>query len=714
MAGSLDAAIRGVLLQYGRAKEIEKQEVTTDAPDGCGDLEEGVEGMSAAKESEEAVVAATQKGKMLKVARMLVDSNPRIRNKGMASVGSFLESFQELKEDEILRVWSTLYYAAWLSDKPLVQRDFFVRASLLHRRLRCAKAKTLFFCSFFRVLVSEWGNIDKHRTNKFLLFCRIFLAEWMHVMHLMNWEESFTKMAVEFLSDEILLQSNARGVALHLVDVIMDEFRVLLDPETHPAGVDGGNSGAAAGEKQQEERLRAFAWIFVPFLRCCCFSRDGPLVARIHERTLRKLEAQDVDLQFVSAALFSLASDKIGSFSSSSFSSLLLQRVFANLGNEPQQEPCEGSKDLPDTRKRLFLAGESGDSDVFAVAQSEPEVSSGVSTADMDGKRPAVSRKEEKRPKKRRRLQHQQHGQATQMTSPETQAPEGDAPARKAKKSRQKKGKQPNSTEEGQGQTLTDGQAAQGGLRLPIRSSGASNSSNGLPVALEGSDRASVTVRPSLVPPVHMHSEEQTTTSGSDTSGERSGDVAVSAQGSSSACGEQAAEAGSCKAEQGGQNLLRRSLRISEATPGSKRVLFNLKRNKVVAFSRHAPSLAVGPAVSPSVKSAVKSRQSEQSGTQPAAGVQAVGGIPPPRGILRAAKELGPPTGEEVAPMPPIQKSQRAPWWGGTTAELMAILRRALAQRLGTRTDTMGLKSKKKKIKKGAKRTAKHKETTGE
>lgn len=29
---------------------------------------------------------------------------------GMASVGSFLNSFQELTEDELLHVWSTLYY----------------------------------------------------------------------------------------------------------------------------------------------------------------------------------------------------------------------------------------------------------------------------------------------------------------------------------------------------------------------------------------------------------------------------------------------------------------------------------------------------------------------------------------------------------------------------------------------------------------------------
>ena len=82
-----------------------------------------------------------------------------------------------------------VYSAAWLSDKPLVQREFFVSVSLLHRRLKYSSVKSLFFCSFFKVLIQEWGKLDRHRMNKYLLFCRIFLAEWLHVMQCMHWEE---------------------------------------------------------------------------------------------------------------------------------------------------------------------------------------------------------------------------------------------------------------------------------------------------------------------------------------------------------------------------------------------------------------------------------------------------------------------------------------------------------------------------------------------
>ena len=125
------------------------------------------------------------------------------------------------------------------------------------------------------------------------------------------------------------------------------------------------------------------------------------------------------------------------------------------------------------------------------------------------------------------------------------------------------------------------------------------------------------------------------------------------------------------------------------------------------AFSRHAPSLAVGPAVPAPSKGSTKSPLGEP---KPVPGLQSPA-TPPPRGILRAAKVLGPPTAEESVPMPPIQKSQRPFWWGGTTAELMVILRRALQQRLGSRSDKTSAKPKNKRAQKGIKRISKSKDT---
>lgn len=121
------------------------------------------------------------------------------------------------------------------------------------------------------------------------------------------------------------------------------------------------------------------------------------------------------------------------------------------------------------------------------------------------------------------------------------------------------------------------------------------------------------------------------------------------------------------------------------------------------AFSRHAPSLAVGPAaVSPGkgISLAAESKTVPDAPQTRAA---------PPRGILRAAKEPGPPTSEETAPMPPIRKLQRPMWWGGATAELMAALRRALAQRLGAHSESSGSEVlPRKKAKKSKKKAVKH------
>lgn len=731
MAEALDAAIRDALLQYARARELDQRDVDTGGLEAC-EPPENVDDSEAAN-----TAASVKKTKMLRVARMLVDSNPRIRNKGMASVGSFLESFQELTEDELLHVWSTLYYAAWLSDKPLVQRDFFVRASLLHRRLRCPRAKTLFFCSFFRVLVAEWGKIDRHRTNKFLLFCRIFLAEWMHVMRLMNWEETFVKMAMDFLCEEIMLRGNARGVALHLVEVLTEEFRMLLDPVAHPTSNSGNSDAISRPEREQEERLCAFSWLFVPFLRCCCFSKDAILVARIHERSLRTLGQQDVDLQFAAATLFSLASDKrvrnenrkqlfssyeqlkeganevapkgeasnrrVGTSTAASFAQLMVQRVIADAGVQQQnkQELYDPMKEFPNRRKRAAAT----DIDRrTAEAQSEPDDNAAAS----DKATPVLPKNVYSAEKRLRLQQKQQQGEESLPTA--TDAGGGmshETPARKIVKDKLRKG-QPLNGKRGGHMTPTDDATVASGLRLPIRSSGnkggSAKSTSDSPTGDERSTRK-VPFGPGAVSghsPAETQSAGQSTPSGSDCSA--GAEQLPSAQGPAAAM----ATATSGEAKTGELPSLRRSPRICETSPSSKRVLFNLKKNKIVAFSRHAPSLAVGPASPPPANGAGRGSMAAPTPVKGSRSLRA-----PPRGILRAAKELGPPTSEETAPLPPIRKSQRPPWWGGATAELMAILRGALAKRLGASSDGGSAKQKKKKIKlKRIKRVAKHTHTS--
>lgn len=100
MASELDAAIRGVLVQYAKAKGLEgfqqeaKEEETEEEAEGG---EKGVKNRPAKqieneKHSKVHVDATNaKKAKILQVARMLVDNDPRIRNRGMLI--SFFSSF---------------------------------------------------------------------------------------------------------------------------------------------------------------------------------------------------------------------------------------------------------------------------------------------------------------------------------------------------------------------------------------------------------------------------------------------------------------------------------------------------------------------------------------------------------------------------------------------------------------------------------------------
>ncbi|KAL8447613.1 hypothetical protein Emag_004223 [Eimeria magna] len=809
---ALDAAIHEALLTYARAKNLEEQQNGKELLGNPQTDEEEAEGAKI----EDAATAA-KRDKMLRIARMLVDSNPRQRRKGpvglyifcqsgMASVARFLESFQELTEDDLLHMWSTLYYAAWLSDKPLVQRDFFVRASLLHRRLRCPQAKTLFFCSFFRVLIAEWGKLDRHRTNKFLLFCRIFLAEWMHVLRLLKWEETgkqrgsssvgcgscaprvclqVATKATGFLFKEVLLEGNARGVALHVVDVLTEEFKGMMNCAFPSATVEGRVASALIGDKEREERLCAFSWLFVPFLRCCCFSRDAALVSRIHERSLRCLGPRDVDLNFVAETLFALASDRrvreenrkqlfvshqrinreaarglpsgeagserrIGSLTPSTFARLMVQRVIPDsLAHQQQRDRPQQHRqrqpqqqldslhelvhETPQSRKRQASADDSTSAPEEAQASlMTPNATGSILVNSNTSQTPMGSLS--KRAKKRMPMQQQQERQQQQrMDSLRSQVQAvSDAPCGASVQKAVKHKLKVLAADKGQvGAKTSEVLSSASSLRLPIDSSAvkgvcyaAADGNSSCNIGDSGSSVSS-SLREENIREEEVSSPASSggsPSSPADTKGEgwrtpfKAGSSADDLGSQEEGAGAQPARSADSRAAgraspseeapSSSCSSRRRSSRSLEASfvPSSKRVLFNLRKNKVVAFSRFAPSLAVGPASSsPPCKVPPNTSASETAPAPTSEG--------PPRGILRAAKLPGPPTPEETAAMPPIVRSAgRQPWWDGATAELMAVLRRALQQSSRARREMASAKLKRKKRKdKKVKREGKHK-----
>lgn len=75
MTDTLDAAIRDSLVLYAQTQELGKQD------EEAGDAEASHCPRTGSPQAEN-TGSSVKQTKMLRVARMLVDSNPRIRNKG--------------------------------------------------------------------------------------------------------------------------------------------------------------------------------------------------------------------------------------------------------------------------------------------------------------------------------------------------------------------------------------------------------------------------------------------------------------------------------------------------------------------------------------------------------------------------------------------------------------------------------------------------------
>ncbi|CDI85310.1 Nucleolar protein,Nop52 domain containing protein, putative [Eimeria praecox] len=431
---------------------------------------------------------------------------------------------------------------------------------------------------------------------------------------------------------------------------------------------------------------------------------------------LKNLEPEAEDGGGAAEGVEAATERSIGPFTPKSFAKLLVDRVINAYDEEAQEaqrhKPCNPLLEYTKQKKRAFCFSVGGekttDAPVAGGQSSAADASASAAAAAPAAAAAAETERlgapqERKKAKKKRRMQQEGLSGLSESLGE-------DVIQKKTTKDKWKK------TNVYNGKTETDkdiqeAPVAANGLRLPIRSSGTSSSSSSNSSSNSNSSNSSSSSLASKEDTDKKDTAETApvgvSASSEDCSSPKEGkinsfektkalaeDTAAPAAAAAAAAATDNADTAAAAAH---TPQRRRSVRISESTPSSKRVLFNLKKNKVVAFSRHAPSVAVGPASPPGKGRSVDSA-SEAGQLKEATSAAQV----PPRGILRAAKEPGPPTSEENAPMPSIQKLQRLPWWKGSTAELMAALRRALAEQLSSRGDAGGTKGLQTKAETGA------------
>ncbi|XP_045508798.1 ribosomal RNA processing protein 1 homolog [Colias croceus] len=187
------------------------------------------------KPKKEKVLVVAQE---FKFAKLLSGNEKKSRDRVLKTLKKWLlNCFSKnyvFKEDDFIRVWKGLFYAVWMSDKPLVQEDLCESISQIldlfpNEQLDNAIMMTKVG---FKVLAMEWYGIDQHRIDKFMMLVRRYLRGSFRCLLRTDWDLEACKKYANMLSSEdglLALKTpfyarNALSLILHVIDCYLEEL----------------------------------------------------------------------------------------------------------------------------------------------------------------------------------------------------------------------------------------------------------------------------------------------------------------------------------------------------------------------------------------------------------------------------------------------------------------------------------------------------------
>ncbi|KAJ0182909.1 hypothetical protein K1T71_000885 [Dendrolimus kikuchii] len=174
----------------------------------------------------------------IRLARLLSGNEKKTRDKVLIKLKKWLNSCfnkeYDFKEDDFTRVWKGLFYAVWMSDKPLVQEDLCESiASILDQfPPEQIKYSMLMTKAGFKVLATEWYGIDHHRMDKFLMLVRRYLRGSLRCLLRCKWSLDSCTLYTKMLSAKDGLFAvntphyarNATSMLMHIIDCFLEEL----------------------------------------------------------------------------------------------------------------------------------------------------------------------------------------------------------------------------------------------------------------------------------------------------------------------------------------------------------------------------------------------------------------------------------------------------------------------------------------------------------
>ncbi|KAK7423432.1 hypothetical protein QQZ08_009112 [Neonectria magnoliae] len=157
--------------------------------------------------------------------RNLASSDRKLRTSALESLQTFLASRPALAEADAQKLWKGLFYALWMTDRPVPQQRLAADLAALLFRLQPACAVP-WLRAFWAVVGAQWTGIDVLRLEKFLLLVRrVFAAHVRLARQNPDTVPALLAVLAEYPFDpEGDLRKVPVGVRLHVLDLWVDEL----------------------------------------------------------------------------------------------------------------------------------------------------------------------------------------------------------------------------------------------------------------------------------------------------------------------------------------------------------------------------------------------------------------------------------------------------------------------------------------------------------
>lgn len=163
------------------------------------------------------------------VLTKFANTDRKARTASLESLTTFLSSRRSLTDADAQKLWTGLYYALWMTDRPRPQQALAMDLSALVFALRPACVRP-WLRAFWHVLGTQWTSIESLRLDKFLLLVRRVFAAQLRLATKKQAENKSDVLAVlgEFCFDGEGGPSGhgilPLGLRLHVLDLWVDEL----------------------------------------------------------------------------------------------------------------------------------------------------------------------------------------------------------------------------------------------------------------------------------------------------------------------------------------------------------------------------------------------------------------------------------------------------------------------------------------------------------